>query len=174
MFGDACFVIQKAIIILTSAMIIVQVVNGMNGMNCSQCVHCPLCFFAKKSINNIRDRSTCKIILYNWWFCSQTIDCNQYSYIQPMIENNNAIVVRYSHLSIFVILFEKSNPLTLYDHKHLYLRGKEKIKQWCDYRVITTSNDPVNGWKRFTIQWILLIIDNITSNLLVKAIMFIT
>ena len=69
-------------------------------------------------------------------------DCNKYRYIQTMMENSNhlklsTIVVGENNKPIFVILFEKSNPLTLYELKHLLfeirlsgIHGENKAKMW--------------------------------------------
>ena len=69
-------------------------------------------------------------------------DCNKYSDIQVMMEHNNhlklsTIVVGKNNMPVIIILFQKSNPLTLYELKHLLfeiklfaMHGKNKAKMW--------------------------------------------
>ena len=66
-------------------------------------------------------------------------DCN--NYIQSMMENNHlklsTIVVGINNKPWCVILFEKCNPLTLYELKHLFFEiklfathGENRAKMW--------------------------------------------
>ena len=115
---------------------------------------CPLYFLEKnQSITfGIDPRVKPFYIIYDSG--SKPYDCNKYSYIHAMMENNNnlklsTIVVGYGHTPSFIIFFEKSNPFTLYDLKQLLFeinlfrtRGENKAKMWTfgDVRIYDPNN----------------------------------